>query len=157
MSNSETPSTVRRRAPVSRLACPMALAADMLGDRWTMLILREAFYGVQRYDDMRADLDAPRSMLTDRLAKMVENGLLERSAYQEPGARVRYAYVLTEAGRELALTLMALSQWGERYALGKEAPIEIVKRDTGETLKVALVTEDNQPVKIADATITLRK
>ena len=88
----------------------MAKDTDILADRWTLLILREALYGVQRYDDMRADLQAPRSMLTDRLSKLVEQGLMKRQTYQEPGSRARQAYVLTSMGQELALTLLALSQ-----------------------------------------------
>jgi DNA-binding HxlR family transcriptional regulator len=135
----------------------MALAAEILGDRWTLLILREAFYGVQRYDDMRADLDAPRSMLTDRLGKMVERGLMDRQPYQEEGSRTRDAYVLTEAGRALALTLMAMTQWGERYILGCPAPVAIVNRSTGRELHVGLMAEDGEAVALASAALSLRK
>lgn len=119
----------------------MALAAEIVGDRWTLLILREAFYGVQRYDDMRADLAAPRSMLSNRLALLVEKELMARRAYREPGDRERHAYVLTESGRALALTLMALTQWGETWVLGHPAPVKVIDSTTGETLRVALVNE----------------
>jgi len=135
----------------------MALAAEILGDRWTLLILREAFYGVQRYDDMRADLDAPRSMLTDRLRKMVEHGLMDRRPYQEEGSRTRDAYVLTEAGRALALTLMAMTQWGERYILEGPAPIVIVNHSTGRELHVGLLDEDGETVPLSSAALSLRK
>ncbi|WP_119422065.1 winged helix-turn-helix transcriptional regulator [Desertibaculum subflavum] len=120
----------------------MALAAEIVGDRWTLLILREAFYGVSRYDDMRADLGAPRSMLSNRLARLVEHGLMTRRAYQEPGDRERHAYVLTEAGRALALTLVALTQWGERWVISRPAPVKLVDRTTGKALRVALVDKD---------------
>lgn len=135
----------------------MALAAEILGDRWTLLILREAFYGVQRYDDMRADLDAPRSMLTDRLGKMVERGLMSRRPYQEEGSRTRDAYVLTEAGRALALTLMAMTQWGERYVLDGPAPVVVVDRATGRELHVGLMDEDGATVPLSSAALSLRK
>ncbi|TKT75103.1 helix-turn-helix transcriptional regulator [Aquamicrobium sp. LC103] len=134
----------------------MALAAEMVGDRWTLLILREAFYGVQRYDDMRADLGAPRSMLSDRLARLVEQGIMTRRAYREPGDRERHAYVLTESGRALALTLSALTQWGEAYILGRPAPVEIVDGSTGGALRVALVDEAGIPVEPAKARLSRR-
>ncbi len=134
----------------------MALAAEILGDRWTLLILREAFYGVERYDDMREDLAAPRSMLSDRLGKMVENGLMSRRPYREHGMRARNAYVLTDAGRDLALTLMALTQWGEKYALKDEAPISVQDQRTGQDLRVGLINQDGTEVDIKDARIRLR-
>jgi len=134
----------------------MALAAEILGDRWTLLILREAFYGVQRYDDMREDLAAPRSMLTDRLTRLVDRGLMARRPYQEPGARMRSAYVLTPSGRALALTLLALTQWGEEHILKGPAPVEIRDRSTGRPLRVALVNEANQIVDLSAATLVKR-
>lgn len=134
----------------------MALAAGIIGDRWTLLILREAFHGVQRYDDMRADLGAPRSMLSDRLARLVENGLMMRRAYREPGDRERHAYVLTEAGRALALTLMAMTQWGETWVLGRPAPVKLVDGATGETLHVALVNRKGAPADIGKARLARR-
>ena len=135
----------------------MALASEILGDRWTLLVLREAFYGVQRYDDMLADLGAPRSTLTDRLAKLVERGIMTRRAYQEPGARTRHAYVLTEAGRSLALTLLALTQWGEEHVLHGVAPVEIVDRSNGRPLRVELVDGEGRITDLKDAMLSLRK
>lgn len=135
----------------------MALAAEIIGDRWTLLILREAFYGVSRYDDMRADLDAPRSMLSDRLARLVENGLMTRRAYREPGDRERHAYVLTEAGRALALTLVALTQWGEKWVIGRPAPVKLVDRATGKALRAALLDKDGTEADIARARLVKRQ
>lgn len=136
--------------------CPMALAAEIVGDRWTLLILREAFYGVQRYDDMRADLAAPRSMLSNRLALLVGKGLMTRRAYREPGDRERHAYVLTESGRALALTLMALTQWGETWVLGHPAPVAVIDNATGQTLRVALMNEDGTETDPARAKLIRR-
>lgn len=135
----------------------MALAAEILGDRWTLLILREAFYGVQRYDDMREDLGAPRSMLTDRLSKLVEQGLMTREPYREPGARVRYAYSLTERGRDVALTMMALTQWGEKHILDGPAPVELIDKSTGRPLRVALIDDKDEVVELSAATLAKRK
>lgn len=135
----------------------MAQSAEILGDRWTLLILREAFYGVVRYDDMLADLGAPRSMLTDRLTKLVDGGLLARQSYQEPGRRTRQAYVLTEKGRALGLTLIALSQWGETYVSGKPAPVEFVDTETGAPVRAELVDRDGNILGLKDVTMALRE
>ena len=134
----------------------MALAAEIIGDRWTLLILREAFYGVSRYDDMLADLGAPRSMLSDRLSRLVEHGLMTRRAYQEPGDRARHAYVLTEAGRGLALTLVALTQWGEKWVIGRPAPVKLVDRATGKALRATLVDRDGTEVDARKAKLIKR-
>lgn len=132
----------------------MALAAELLGDRWTLLVLREAMYGVSRFDDMIADLGLSRATLTERLGRLVEGGLLQRTAYQEPGARPRHAYTLTRSGADLALTMTALTQWGERYILRGEAPAEIFDQSTGAGLRAAFV--DEQGAERADARPGLR-
>jgi len=155
MSNSAT--SVRRRALVPKEICPMAQAAELLGDKWTLLILREAFYGVQRYDDMLKDLGAPRSMLTDRLTKLVNNDLMKRRAYQEAGDRVRYGYVLTEAGKGLALTFIAMTQWGEEHLLKAKAPVHVVNRKSGTKLHVELVDSKKRPVDAAHAVLAKRE
>ena len=77
-----------RSAPVPRDQCGMALACDLLGDRWTMLIIREAFYGVTRFDDLRSDLGIPRGVLSSRLRGLVDRGVLETRPYREQGAIV---------------------------------------------------------------------
>lgn len=140
MSNPETVPPVVRAAPIPRDRCGMALACDLLGDRWTMLIIREAFYGVTRFDDLRADLDAPRGILSTRLKALVVNGILERHPYREGKARVRHEYRLTARGAELALPLIALMQWGDRHLQAEPSPLDILDRMTGEPLRVALVT-----------------
>lgn len=132
------------------------MATEIIADRWTCLILREAFYGVVRYDDMLADLGAPRSMLTDRLAKLVKHGLMTRQPYQEDGHRTRQAYILSDTGRALGLTLIALSQWGEAHVLGQDAPVEFVEHTSGAKLKVALVDETGRSVPLAHARVRLR-
>lgn len=156
MSNSAGAKSVRKRAPVPKNKCPMALAAAIVGDKYTLLILREAFYGVTRFDDMRADLGAPRSTLTGRLAKLVELEILTRAPYQEDGSRWREAYALTEKGRALALTLLALAQWGEDYVLHGSAPVEIVDAKSGEALRVGLITVRGKRADLRDAVLTLR-
>jgi len=142
MSNSGSTDSIRRRAPVPRAECALSQATEEIGDRWSLLILREAFFDVIRYDDIRVDLGIPRSVLSDRLAKLVSCGLLEKRPYQEAGDRLRHGYSLTEKGRDLALTFIALTHWSEAHVLGRLGPIEIVDEMTGSSLMVALIDED---------------
>ena len=149
MSNSDKkPHGIRTRAPVPLDRCGMAKASEILGDRWSLLILREAFYGVMRFADMQADIGAPRSVLTARLAKLVDTGLLERFSYQEDGARARQAYRLTDRGRQLGVVFLAMKQWwddGEDQAPmvnfvaeGEDKPTRIIMTDSaGEEVSLA--------------------
>jgi DNA-binding HxlR family transcriptional regulator len=141
MSNSAPNATVRRRAPIPRAECALAQAAEEIGDRWSLLILREAFFGVMRYDDIREDLGIPRSVLTDRLSKLVARGLLEKRPYQEAGDRPRSGYALTRKGRDLAVALIALTHWSEAHVLGAPGPIDVVDGTSGRPLRVALVDD----------------
>ena len=146
MSNSESQDSIRRRVPIPRADCALAQATEEIGDRWSLLILREAFFGVMRYDDMREDLGIPRSVLTDRLTKLVARGLLEKRPYREAGNRKRFGYSMTKKGRDLALTFIALTHWGEAHVLGELGPIEIVDEQTGRGLKVVLTDKDGRVV-----------
>lgn len=93
--------------------CNIARALEVLGERWTLLILRDCFYGVRRFSDLLGHLDISRAVLTDRLATLVDAGLLERRAdHGHP------TYELTDAGLATWPTIYALAQWGERFAPG---------------------------------------
>src|SRR5262249_28871185 len=91
--------------------CSLARALELVGERWTLLIVRDAFYGVRRYGDFLVHLDIPRAVLADRLQSLVTAGVLERRRY----SRAPGEYVLTAMGRELWPVLYPLSQWGERH------------------------------------------
>ncbi|WP_433170731.1 winged helix-turn-helix transcriptional regulator [Actinoallomurus sp. CA-150999] len=93
--------------------CALARALELLGERWTLLIVRDAFYGVRRYGDFLAHLDIPRAVLAARLQALVDAGVLDRRPYQESPRR--HEYVLTERGRELWPALNALGHWGGEY------------------------------------------
>jgi DNA-binding HxlR family transcriptional regulator len=93
--------------------CSVARALELIGERWTLLVIRDAFYGVRRYSDFVAHLDIPRAVLADRLQRLTAAGVLERRRYQE--APPREEYVLTEIGRELWPVLLALGNWGARH------------------------------------------
>jgi DNA-binding HxlR family transcriptional regulator len=94
--------------------CSIAAALEIVGERWTMLIIREALLGVHRFDEMQGDLGIARNVLQQRLERLVANDILERRLYQERPER--YAYFLTERGLDLWPAIVALMQWGDKHA-----------------------------------------
>jgi DNA-binding HxlR family transcriptional regulator len=102
--------------------CAVAAAVEAIGEKWTFLVLREAFSGVRRFGDMQRRTGAPRQILSDRLSRLVHDGLLRRAPYQEAGQRVRHEYRLTDKGRDLYPIMVALMHWGDQYATGPEGP-----------------------------------
>jgi DNA-binding HxlR family transcriptional regulator len=110
-------------------ACSIAASLDIVGDRWTILILRDAFRGLRRFDEFRRDLDIPRAVLADRLRRLVERGVMVKRAYQE--RPVRYEYRLTRMGIELSPILVALMQWGDRWLSEDGAPTLLVHEACG--------------------------
>jgi DNA-binding HxlR family transcriptional regulator len=130
-----------RRSPVARRNCNLARSFDLLGDRWTLLILRSALYGLRRFDDFHADLDVPRSVLSDRLAALVASGIMERREYREAGQRARIEYPLTRMGHALGLPFMAMTAWGDKWLGDGTSPLTLRSRSTGQKLSVALIDE----------------
>jgi DNA-binding HxlR family transcriptional regulator len=94
--------------------CAMARALEVIGERWTLLIIRDAFFGVRRFSDFQAHLDIPKAVLSDRLGGLVQDGILGRRP--DPAHGGRHRYELTEAGRELWPVLSALLSWGSRHS-----------------------------------------
>ncbi|WP_327088660.1 helix-turn-helix transcriptional regulator [Nonomuraea sp. NBC_01738] len=112
--------------------CSIERTLDIVGEKWTFLVLREAFSGVRRFADMQATTGAPRQVLSARLARLVDEGLMRKVPYREPGQRQRDEYRLTEKGRDLYPLLVALMHWGDKY-LADEAgpPVLLTHRDCG--------------------------
>lgn len=108
------------RTDYSDWNCSVARTLDLVGDRWTILILREAFFGVRRFDALQRNLGIARNVLADRLGKLVANGIMERRRYQERPAR--HEYRLTERGHGLYAPLVALMRWGDEYLAEPEGP-----------------------------------
>jgi DNA-binding HxlR family transcriptional regulator len=106
-------------------ACPLARALEVVGERWTLLVLRDLFFGVTRFTDLQAHLDIPRAVLTARLALLVDTGVAERRPYA-PG---RFEHVLTEAGLELWPIVHQLMQWGERHLVA-DGPVRLFTHAT---------------------------
>ncbi|MFI5496202.1 winged helix-turn-helix transcriptional regulator [Actinoplanes sp. NPDC051859] len=135
-----TPTTARPPAlDWSIDTCTIARAMAVLGEKWTLVVLREVFNGVRRFADMQERTAIPRQVLTNRLASLVEHGVLRREPYQEPGARVRHEYRLTPKGFDLYPLLVAVKEWGDRYLADPEGPpLEMVHRECGAEVHAAL-------------------
>jgi DNA-binding HxlR family transcriptional regulator len=106
--------------------CSIARALEIVGQRWTLLIVRDAFLGLRRFDEFQESLGVARNVLADRLNRLVEEGILERRRYNERPER--FEYRLTRKGRELNIALAGLRQWGDRYLSDK--PPRIARRKT---------------------------
>jgi len=114
---------LKRRSPVSLRDCNLSKSFELIGDRWTLLILRSALYGLRRFDDFQADLDVPRSVLSNRLAGLVETGIMERREYREGRQRARIEYPLTRMGQALGLPFMAMAAWGDKWLGDGASPL----------------------------------
>jgi DNA-binding HxlR family transcriptional regulator len=119
--------------------CAIGAAVGLIGERPTFLVLREAFNGVRRFADMQRRTGMPRQVLSDRLARLVGEGLLRKVPYQEDGQRHRYEYRLTEKGLDLYPVLVALMEWGDRHAVESAGPQVLLRhRDCGESVRLQM-------------------
>jgi DNA-binding HxlR family transcriptional regulator len=126
--------------------CAIAKTLEIVGEPWTMLVLRDAFWGVRRFSDFQTFLKIPKATLANRLGTLVKHGILQKEIYREPGARPREDYRLTARALELAPALIALMQWGQQHlGIGN---LEVIDRRTGSPLRVALVDEKGAVVPI---------
>jgi DNA-binding HxlR family transcriptional regulator len=127
--------------------CSIARTLEVLGEKWTILIVREAFWGRTRFSEFREALSVSSDILSDRLTTLVEAGILERVAYRDSGARERFSYQLTAAGRELKPVLAALNTWGEAHRPSEWGhSAEYRESATGEPVELAFHTESGRIV-----------
>jgi DNA-binding HxlR family transcriptional regulator len=118
-------------------SCSIAGALEVIGDRWSILILRDAFRGVRRFDAMQSDLGIARNLLTDRLNKLVAHGVLAKELYQAHPPR--YEYRLTPKGVDLSPALVALMHWGDQWLAEGEPPVRLVHDRCGHPLDQVFV------------------
>ncbi len=119
--------------------CTIAAALQIIGEKWAFFVLREAFNGVRRFDDMQRRTGAPRQILSSRLARLVDEGLLRKVPYQERGQRSRAEYRLTEKGVDLFPLMAALLEWGDKHAAGPDGPaVMLTHRDCGAPVRLEL-------------------
>jgi DNA-binding HxlR family transcriptional regulator len=127
--------------------CSVGRTLEVVGDKWALHVLREVFNGVRRFEDMQAHTGAPRQVLSNRLGTLVDQGILRRVPYQEPGSRTRFEYRLTDKGRDLYAVLAALMAWGDRWAADPEGPSILQEhRDCGAPVEVTLHCADGHRI-----------
>ncbi|WP_227979365.1 winged helix-turn-helix transcriptional regulator [Nocardia spumae] len=126
--------------------CPVARTLDLVGDRWSLLIIRDAMDGARAFTDFQHRTGIARNILTDRLRRLVERGILDRRA-AESGRR--QIYVLTAAGRDLFAVVVAMRQWGERHAFTPEESHSVLVDETGHPIpELRLVDARGEPVAV---------
>ena len=127
--------------------CTVGRTMAILGERWTFVVLREVFNGVRRFDDISRHSGIPRQVLSSRLALLVEQGILRREPYQDPGERARHEYRLTDKGLDLYPVLVTIAEWGDRYVADPGgSPVEFAHRDCGARVHAVLECEDGHRV-----------
>jgi DNA-binding HxlR family transcriptional regulator len=119
--------------------CSVARAAGVVGDSWTVLVLRDLFNGIRRFDDLATHLGIARNVLTRRLASLVNEGIVVKVPYRDPGSRERHEYRLTEAGRDLRPVILAMLAWGDVHrADGFGPPMRVEHAECGTPVHVEL-------------------
>ena len=134
------------RKRFDRMRCGVAQALEQIGDWWTLLIVRDAFLGLSRFAEFEESLGISKNILTDRIQRLVDHGVLSKTRLNEPG--VRYEYALTEKGRDLWIVLTAMRLWSDKWVFG-EGKEPMIARDakSGQRLKRLLaVDEDDRPI-----------
>ncbi|GAC1585331.1 MAG: helix-turn-helix domain-containing protein [Candidatus Elarobacter sp.] len=119
---------VGTRKTFAAKSCSIARTLDVVGDWWTLLVLRDVFRGMRRFDELKTSLDIATNVLTSRLKRLTGAGILERRPYHEHPPR--FEYELTEKGRDLYPVLIALLQFGDRHLRGADAPPRVVVHET---------------------------
>jgi DNA-binding HxlR family transcriptional regulator len=127
------------RKSFAEMHCSVAQTLEVIGEWWTMLIVRDAFLGVTRFDQLQERLGISRNVLNQRLAHLVEHGVLERVAYSERPPR--YDYRLTEKGRDLFPVLTTMRQWGDKYAAPDGPPLRLRHQACGRYTQAALTCD----------------
>lgn len=126
-------------ARYSELECSVARTLEHIGERWTILIVRDAFFGIRRFDEFQASLGIARNILTTRLTALVDNGVMRKERYQDHPPR--FEYRLTEKGRDLIPVLTALLAWGDRWDADDGDPIALIHTTCGNVMHTRSVCE----------------
>ena len=132
------------------LSCPLPPSVELIGEKWAFLILRGAFNGLQHFEEFQAGLGIARNILSDRLAKLVSGGILERAP--DPSDRRKVIYSLTPKGEGLLPVLLALRQWGEEWGYGKMNIVLADRRDRRPVRKICVLSQDGRELKLEDLT-----
>ncbi|MFJ4201265.1 winged helix-turn-helix transcriptional regulator [Streptomyces sviceus] len=131
--------------------CSIARTLEVVGEKWTILILREVWYGSSRFSEFERVLGCPRNLLAARLRMLVEEGILATETYKEPGSRSRPKYVITSKGMDLVPAVMGLLQWGDHYRADPEGPAVLARhRECCAHVEVQIRCGQGHPVEAKD-------
>ena len=144
-------------ASFASLPCTLGRPAALLGERWTLLLLRQIFLGTRRFEDFQSSMEISRSVLTDRLNVLLQEGVLKRVPYHDEG-RTRHEYRLTEKGKDLYPVLMALRTWGEKWMAPEEGEsFHLEHHDCGGGVRATVeCTECGAELTARDVRVTAR-
>ncbi|WP_118858530.1 winged helix-turn-helix transcriptional regulator [Sphingomonas mesophila] len=130
------------------LTCPLPPAVELIGERWAFLILRGALNGLQHFEQFQAGLGIARNILSNRLSRMVEGGILER--HPDPDDRRKVVYSLTAKGEALLPVVLALRQWGEDWGHGSQDIVLADTRDCKPVRRISVQAHDGRPLQLND-------
>lgn len=140
-----------RWAELDSRTCSLARTLEIVGQRWTLLILRDLFNGICRFDDLADHLGIARNVLANRLARLTETGLAERVPYHRPGRRARLEYRLTGTGLDLCTVMVAFAEWGDRHLAGPAGPpARFEHRGCGAPVRAALLCDQGHLLTPSD-------
>ncbi|MGW3729464.1 winged helix-turn-helix transcriptional regulator [Streptomyces sp. F001] len=135
-------------------ACSIERSLQILGERWSLLVLREVFAGRHKFAEIQSSLGIASNLLSARLKLLVESGVLDTQTYQEPGSRPRQSYHLTAAGSDLLVVLGALQQWGDRHRPRPSGPSALRRvRSTGRPVHVGFLDDEGREVPANEVTM----
>ena len=132
------------------LSCAIPAAVELIGEKWAFLILRGAFNGLRHFEEFQAGLGIARNILSDRLAKLVAGGILERCP--DPSDRRKVIYSLTAKGESLMVVMLAIRQWGEQWGHGEPRVVLADVRDRRPIRRIKVLAEDGRELKLSDLT-----
>ena len=130
------------------LRCPIPQSIELIGEKWAFLILRGAFNGLQHFEEFQAGLGIARNILSDRLAKLVAGGILERSP--DPGDKRKVIYSLSRKGEALLPVLLAVRQWGEEWGHGSQEVVLADRRDGRPIRRICVQSQDGRDLALDD-------
>ena len=133
---------------LNRAFCPVTKAMKGLGDKWTLLIMRECFWGFRRFDDFQSNLNISKSVLTTKLSQMIEMELLEKRSYKEAGKRTRYEYTFTQKGKDLTKIILSFLDWGNKYMVKEgEKTIKVVDKISKKEVNIDILDSSGKRLK----------
>ena len=133
---------------LDRTFCPVSKAMKGLGDKWTLLIMRECFWGFRRFDDFQTNLNISKSVLTTKLNQMIEMELLEKRSYKETGKRTRYEYTFTQKGKDLTKIILSFLDLGNKYMVKEgEKTIKVVDKKSKKEVTIDILDSSGKRLK----------